>query len=50
MLQEDEEDEEVEKTITSGQAADMLEECLKWYEQQKEATPSEGFSMQKKVH
>ena len=36
----DTEDEDIsaEKIINCGEAADMLEKCLKWYEEQKEAT------------
>lgn len=34
------EEEEPIKCVSNGQAADMLEECLKWYEHQQEATPT----------
>ena len=35
---DDEDEAEPTTVISSGQAADMLEQCLKWYEQQGEAT------------
>ena len=38
--EEDDEDVSTESSITSSQAADMLGECLKWYEKQEEATPT----------
>ena len=37
---DDEDQDEPTTTISSGQAADMLEQCLKWYEHQDEATAS----------
>ena len=36
--EEDEDQDELTTTISSGQVADMLEQCLKWYESQEEAT------------
>jgi hypothetical protein len=38
--EEDDEDVSTESSITSSEAADMLGECLKWYEKQEEATPT----------
>ena len=37
-MDDDEDQAEPTTTISCGQAADMLEQCLKWYEQQDEAT------------
>ena len=37
---DDEDQDEPTTTISSGQAADVLEQCLKWYEHQDEATAS----------
>ena len=39
-MEDDEDQDEPTTTISSGQAADLLEQCLKWYEQQDEATAS----------
>ena len=39
-MDDDEDQDEPTKTISSGQVADMLEQCLKWYKQQDEATAS----------
>lgn len=39
-MEDDEDQDEPTTTISSGQVADMLEQCLKWYEQQDEATAS----------
>ena len=35
-----EDNEDQDEPTTSGQVADMLEQCLKWYERQDEATAS----------
>ena len=37
-MEDDEDQDELTTTISSGQAADMLEQCLKWYKHQDEAT------------
>ena len=39
-MEDDEDQDEPTETISSGQVADMLEQCLKWYKQQDEATAS----------
>ena len=39
-MEDDEDQDEPTTTISSGQVADMLEQCLKWYKQQGEATAS----------
>ena len=39
-MEDDEDQDELTTTISSGQVANMLEQCLKWYEQQDEATAS----------
>ena len=39
--EEEEEDEiTIDSVVTNGEAADMFEKCLRWYEQQQEATPT----------
>ena len=39
-LDDDADQDEPDATISSGQAADMLDQCMKWYERQEEATAS----------
>ena len=39
-MEDDEDQDESTTTTSSGQAANMLEQCLEWYERQDEATAS----------